>query len=70
MTKIVNPVVAKRLQERGEVYALQDRLAKAEAEARRMSKALQAIADDYENPNLSHVDFRVRACQLAKDALQ
>lgn len=34
-----------------------------------MLAALRAIISDYENPDISHVDFRVRACQLASEAV-
>lgn len=41
----------------------------AETPERMILDALRAIVADYENQDISHAEFRVRACQLAGNAI-
>lgn len=52
--------------EEPEWSALQQRLGD---ENKRLREALQQIIDQYPNPDLSHVDYRVHACRCAEQAL-
>lgn len=42
---------------------------KAEPPATALVEALEAIINQYPNPNISHMDYRVHACRIAQQAL-
>lgn len=44
-------------------------ITEAAAEIQRLRKALQFIADGYDNQDVNHVDYRVKVYQVALDAL-
>ena len=57
---------------RREIEILEARKENAELRAQLASarKALQFIADGYENHDINHVDYRVKVYQVATDALK
>ena len=55
---------------KGQVEAGAAEIATLKARVAELEAALQFIADGYENHDVSHVDYRVKTCQVALDALQ